>query len=162
MTKKLWIYPGSFDPPTLGHLDMIRRGAGLCDELIVGVLHNPAKRGLIPAEERVRLLEKLCTGLPGVRVVLWDGLLADLVKHTGACAVLRGLRNGSDFEYEQTMGQLNSRLLPGLETLCLMTDPRLGCVSSSAVRELLYFGRDISGFVPDEILEDVTAYGKQD
>ena len=155
MKERIAVYPGSFDPATVGHEDMIRRAAALFDRLIVAVLHNPAKRGFFPVEERMRMLEKICAGLPNVTVARWDGLLVELVKREGACAVVRGLRQVSDFETEMTMAQANSRLLPGMETVFLMTRPEQGCISSSVVREIASFGGDVSHFVPACIVDDV-------
>lgn len=157
MSERIGIYPGSFDPATVGHEDMIRRAAKLFDRLIVAVLHNPAKRGFFPVEERVRMLRKLTADLPNVTVDAWDGLLVDFVKETGASAVVRGLRQVSDFETEMTMAQANSRMLPGMETVFLMTRPEQGCISSSVVREIASFGGDVSQFVPACIAADVMA-----
>ena len=155
MKERVAVYPGSFDPATVGHEDMIRRAAAMFDRLIVAVLHNPAKRGCFPVDERVRMLEKIVAGLPNVTVACWDGLLVDFVRQEGACAVVRGLRQVSDFETEMTMAQANSRLLPGMETIFLMTRPEQGCISSSVVREIATFGGDVSQFVPGCIAQDV-------
>lgn len=155
MAERIAIYPGSFDPATVGHEDIIRRGAALFDRLIVAVLHNPSKRGCFPVEERIHMLEKITAALPGVTVTAWDGLLVDLVRREGACAVVRGLRQVSDFEAEMTMAQANGRLLPGMETVFLMTRPEQGCISSSVVREIAAFGGKIEGFVPACIIQDV-------
>lgn len=149
------VYPGSFDPLTLGHLDVIRRASALFDRVIVAVLHNPAKKGCFPVSKRLEMTAKACEGLTNVETDAWDGLLADYVRETGACAVIRGLRGVSDFESEMIMAQLNERLLPGLETVFLMTRPEHQCVSSSAVREAASFGADISGFVPAAIAGDI-------
>ena len=157
MKERVAVYPGSFDPATVGHEDMIRRAAALFDRLIVAVLNNPSKRGCFPVEERVRMLGKIVAGLPNVTVARWDGLLVDFVRQQGACAVVRGLRQVSDFETEMTMAQANSRLLPGMETIFLMTRPEQGCISSSVVREIATFGGDVSQFVPGCIAEDVAA-----
>ena len=155
MKERVAVYPGSFDPATVGHEDMIRRAAAMFDRLIVAVLHNPSKRGCFPVRERVRMLEKIVAGLPNVTVACWDGLLVDFVRQEGACAVVRGLRQVSDFETEMTMAQANSRLLPGMETIFLMTRPEQGCISSSVVREIATFGGDVSQFVPGCIAQDV-------
>ena len=155
MNERVAIYPGSFDPATVGHEDMIRRAAKLFDRLIVAVLHNPAKRGFFTVEERVGMLEKITADLPNVTVARWEGLLVDFVKQEGACAVVRGLRQVSDFETEMTMAQANSRMLPGMETVFLMTRPEQGCISSSVVREIASFGGDVSQFVPSCIAADV-------
>lgn len=157
MNERIGIYPGSFDPATIGHEDMIRRAAQLFDRLIVAVLHNPAKKGAFPVEQRLGMLEKITADMPNVTVARWDGLLVDFVSQEGACAVVRGLRQVSDFEVEMTMAQANSRLLPGMETVFLMTKPEQGCISSSVVREIAAFGGDVRPFVPACIVEDVTA-----
>ena len=157
MSERIGIYPGSFDPATAGHEDMIRRAALLFDRLIVAVLHNPAKRGAFPVEKRLEMLRKIAAPIPNVTVASWDGLLVDFVRREGACAVVRGLRQVSDFETEMTMAQANSRLLPGMETVFLMTRPEQGCISSSVVREIASFGGDVRPFVPACIAEDVAA-----
>ncbi|MGN0746342.1 MAG: pantetheine-phosphate adenylyltransferase [Aristaeellaceae bacterium] len=155
--ERICVYPGSFDPVTVGHMDVIRRACALFDRVIVAVLHNPAKRGCFPVEERVALIGKACAEMPQVSVDSFDGLLADYMRRTGAQCVVRGLRAVSDFETEQTMAQLNAQLLPGLETVFLMTRPEHGCISSSAVREIAAFGGDVSALVPAEILPEVRA-----
>ena len=162
MKERIAIYPGSFDPATVGHEDMIRRAAALYDRLIVAVLHNPAKRGYFSVEERVRMLEKITADLPNVTVAKWDGLLVDFVKQEDACAVVRGLRQVSDFETEMTMAQANSRMLSGMETVFLMTRPDQGCISSSVVREIAAFGGDVSHFVPEAIVDEVQAGPKRE
>lgn len=134
---------------TVGHLDIIRRAARLFDRVIVAVLHNPHKQGCFPVDMRVRMIARACEGMSGVSCMAFDGLLVDCVRQTGACAVVRGLRAVSDYESELAMAQINSQLLPGMETVFLMTKPEHGCVSSSAVRELASFGADFSAFVPE-------------
>lgn len=155
--ERICVYPGSFDPVTLGHEDVIRRAASLFDHVIVAVLHNPHKQGCFPVSQRVALLEKVVAQLPNVSVDVWDGLLVDYVRLKGACAVVRGLRAVSDFESELTMAQVNSHLLPGMETVFLMTKPEHSYISSSVVREAASFGGEISEFVPACILDDVRA-----
>ena len=152
---KTAVYPGSFDPVTNGHMDIIRRGAALFDQLVVAVLHNPAKRGCFTVEQRVAFLRRACQELPNVRIDAFDGLLAEYMRQSRADCVLRGLRSGADLESESPMAQLNRTLLPGLETVFLLADPRYGCVSSSAVREIGAFGGDITPFVPACIVQDV-------
>ena len=156
--KRICIYPGSFDPLTLGHADVIRRAAALFDEVIVAVMHNPNKRGCFPVEERLALIRKATADMPAVRVDAWDGLLVDYVRKSGACAVVRGLRAMSDFESEMVMAQVNAQLLPDMETVFLMTKPEHACISSSVVREAASFGADIATFVPAQIAEDVAAH----
>ncbi|MGN0970319.1 MAG: pantetheine-phosphate adenylyltransferase [Aristaeellaceae bacterium] len=156
--ERICVYPGSFDPVTVGHMDVIRRACALFDRVIVAVLHNPAKQGCFPVEERMALLRTACADMPQVTVDSFDGLLANYMRRTGALCVVRGLRAVSDFETEQTMAQLNAQLLPGLETVFLMTRPEHGCISSSAVREIAAFGGDVSALVPAEILPAVRAH----
>lgn len=156
--ERICVYPGSFDPVTVGHLDVIERAACLFDRVIVAVMHNPAKRGCFTVEKRTALIRRSAAGLDNVTVDAWDGLLVDYVRKTGACAVVRGLRAVSDFENEMVMAQVNAQLLPGMETVFLMTKPEHGCVSSSVVREAASFGADISAFVPEPIVQDVQAH----
>ena len=152
---RICVYPGSFDPPTVGHLDVIQRAAALFDEVIVAVMHNVAKRGSFTVEERMDMLSRAAGHLQNVRVDKWDGLTVDYVRKAGACAVVRGLRAVSDFESEMTLAQVNSRLLPGMETVFLMSRPEHACISSSVVREAASGGADISAFVPDCIAQEV-------
>ncbi|MBQ7849163.1 MAG: pantetheine-phosphate adenylyltransferase [Clostridia bacterium] len=156
--ERICVYPGSFDPITVGHLDVIERASRLFDRVVVAVMHNPAKRGSFPVEERTALIRRSVEGLDNVSVDAWDGLLVDYVRRSGACAVVRGLRAVSDFENEMLMAQVNAQLLPGMETIFLMTKPEHGCVSSSVVREAASFGADISAFVPAQIAQEVQAH----
>ena len=155
--ERICIYPGSFDPITVGHMDIIRRASRLFDKVVVAVLHNPAKKGCFPVSDRLTLIRKACAGLPNVEVDSFSGLLADYVEKTGAVAVIRGLRGESDFANEALMAQVNQRLNPHAETLMMMTKPEHACVSSSVVREVAGFGGDIAPFVPAEIFADVKA-----
>lgn len=155
MRKGLCVYPGSFDPVTLGHLDIIQRGASLFPELIVAVLNNPSKRGCFTVEQRLDMLRRACGAMPNVRFDSFDGLLVDYMRKTDAGIVLRGLRAVSDFESEFQMAQVNHQINPQVETLFLMTAPDHAYLSSSAVREIGQFGGDISAFVPQAILADV-------
>lgn len=155
------VYPGSFDPITVGHLDVIERAAALFDRVIVAVMHNPAKRGCFPVEERMRLIGKAVAHLPHVTVDAWDGLTAEYVRRTGADCIVRGLRAVSDFENELVLAQVNAQLLPGLETVFLMTKPEHACISSSVVREAASFGADVSAFVPASIAGDVAEHFRQ-
>lgn len=157
MSERIAVYPGSFDPVTLGHEDMIRRASAMFDRVIVAVLHNPAKTGCFPVSERIRLLEKVTADLPQVSVAQWDGMLVDFLRSTGARIVVRGLRQVNDFEAETVMAQVNGRLLPGMETIFLTTRPEHGCVSSSVVREIAAFGGDVRGFVSPLIADEVAA-----
>ncbi len=155
--ERICIYPGSFDPITVGHMDLIRRASLLFDKVIVAVLHNPAKAGCFPVADRLSLIRKACAHLSNVEVDSFSGLLADYVEKTGAIAVIRGLRNESDFANESLMAQVNQRINPHVETLMMMTKPEHACISSSVVREVASFGGDIAPFVPEEILADIQA-----
>ena len=150
---KIAVCPGSFDPVTFGHLDIIRRASLLFDQVIVAVLHNPAKAGFLPVEERLRLIRLACGELDNVTAGSWDGLLADYVRKTGAVCVVRGLRGGDDLVSESRMAELNRRLNPQVETVFLPARPEHACLSSSAVREILAFGGSVAGLVPPAVEE---------
>lgn len=157
------IYPGSFDPVTLGHLDLAARAVRIYGELIVAVLRNTQKAPLFAAEERrAMLVEALAeTGLPGVRVVAFDGLLADFARAERAGIVVRGLRAISDFEYELQMALMNRRLDPGLETVFLTPGEDVSFISSRLVREIARLGGNVSELVPRAALERLERlYGK--
>ena len=147
------IYPGSFDPVTYGHLDVIERSSKLVDELIVGVLVNNAKSPLFSVEERVKILEKTVENLPNVKVIPFEGLLVEFVRKMEAQMVVRGLRAITDFEHELQMAQTNHKLEPDLETIFLTTGLEYSYLSSSTVKEVAAFGGDISQFVPDIVIE---------
>ena len=145
------IYPGSFDPVTYGHLDIIKRSAGLVNELIVGVLNNNAKSPLFSVEERVRMLEEVTKDISNIKVVTFEGLLVDFARQMDAKMIVRGLRAITDFEYELQMAQTNHKLAPQLETVFLTTSLEYSYLSSTIVKEVATFGGDISKFVPDYI-----------
>ncbi len=152
MTKAL--YPGSFDPLTMGHMNIIRRAAKLYDELTIGVISNPAKEAMFPLEEREEMLRDTLKDLKNVNVDHFSGLLADYVNRNGYDVVVRGLRATTDFEYEIQMAQMNARLFnESVETVFLMTDPQYSFISSSVVKEVQSLGGCIDGLVPDEILK---------
>ena len=155
MAEKRCVFPGSFDPVTNGHLDLIRRSAALFDEVVVAVLHNPAKEGLFPVEKRLELLARACEDMDNVRVDSFEGLLVDDRRSQNARIVVRGLRGVRDFESECQMAQLNHQLSPEVETFFLATSPEHMHVSSSAVREIGMFGGDLSPYVPQSILQEV-------
>lgn len=156
--KRIGVYAGSFDPVTVGHEDIIRRAAKLCDKLYVTVMYNINKQGCFTVDQRVELLSKVTSSIPNVEVTSWDGLMVDYVRKTGANFVVRGIRGMRDLESERDLAELNARLLPGLETIFLLSKPELGCISSSAVREAALFGADYSRFVPSCILDDIQAH----
>ena len=149
------IYPGSFDPVTLGHIDIIKRGSHITDELIVGVLRNNAKMPLFSVEERVRMLEEVTGDLPNVKIIPFDGLLIDFVRDMDASVVIRGLRAITDFEYELQMAQTNYKLAPDVEYIFLPTNLQYSYLSSSMVKEVAAFGGDISNFVPDVLIDRI-------
>jgi pantetheine-phosphate adenylyltransferase len=149
------ICPGSFDPVTKGHLDIITRASGLFEEVIALVVVNPAKNPSFTAQERASMLEK-CTGhLPNVRVDTYQGLLADYVREVGAVAIVKGLRAMSDFEYEFQMALTNKKLVPEAETVFLTTTAENMYLNSSLVKQVASFDGDIAGFVPPEVLSDI-------
>jgi pantetheine-phosphate adenylyltransferase len=152
------MYTGSFDPMTKGHADLIERGAKLADEFIVGIIQNVNKKTLFTIEERKEMVESVTAPLDNVRVVTFEGLLADYLRANEIPAVLRGLRATLDFEYEIQMAQINSKLYKGMETLFLMTDERYSYISSSAVRELFTLGGDYSDMVPEKVYEYMQNY----
>ena len=145
------IYPGSFDPVTYGHLDIIRRSSKLVDELIVGVLCNKAKMPLFSVEERVKMLKEVTKDLRNVRIIPFDGLLVDFAARMEAKLIIRGLRAITDFEYELQMSQTNHKLEPNVETMFLTTSIEYSYLSSTTVREIAAFGGDLSQFVPEAV-----------
>jgi len=151
------VCPGSYDPVTLGHVDAIRRASTLFDEVVVAVLHNPAKQGVFTPDERRALIEDALGDLPGVRVQVFGGrLLVDVCREVGADVVVKGLRSGTDFAYELPMALMN-RHLTGVETVFLPGEPSLGHVSSSLVKEVARYGGDVSGLVTDRVRDELTA-----
>ena len=151
----LAICPGSFDPVTLGHLDVIKRAASLFDKVIVVIMVNPAKTPAFTVEERVDFIRRATVSLPNVEVDSCTGLLADYSARRGATAIVKGLRVMSDFEYEFQMALTNISLNPGTETIFLPASIDCMFLSSSMVREVAHYGRDISTFVPPEIAGDI-------
>lgn len=149
------IYPGSFDPITCGHLDIITRCSKIYDELIVAVLNNSAKIPLYSTKERMILIEKSISHLENVRVDSFDGLLVDYAKSKKANVIIKGLRAISDFEYEFQMALLNKKLSPELETLFMITSESQSYISSSIVKEIANLGGEIKDLVPDEIIDDL-------
>ena len=150
--EKVGIYPGSFDPVTYGHLDIIERSSRLFDRLVVGVLTNKAKNPLFSAEERVRMIQSVTSHLENVEVCSFQGLLVDFAKQQNAKVIVRGLRAVTDFEYELQMAQTNRTMCPGVDTIFLTTDLRYAYLSSSVVREVAEFGGKIDRFLPPELV----------
>lgn len=152
---KIWICPGSFDPVTAGHLDIIKRAAGMCDKLIVAIGVNDKKLPFFPTEDRRNFLKKATEHLSNVEIDVFSGLLVHYAEKVGAVAVVKGLRAVSDFEYELQMALLNKRLKEDMETVFLMTNINYSFLSSRAVRELAANDGDIEGLVPDVVLDDI-------
>ena len=155
------IYPGSFDPVTKGHIDIIKRSATICDELIVGVLQNNKKTPLFSVEERVKMLVEVTKEMPNVKIVPFEGLLIDFAKELDAKVIVRGLRAVTDFEYELQMSQTNHKLNPEIETLFMTTNLNYSYLSSSTVKEIAAFEGDITQFVPELVVEKVTEKMKE-
>ena len=155
------IYPGSFDPVTYGHLDIIKRSAQIVDELVVGVLNNKAKIPLFSVEERVKMLIEATKDLPNVKIVTFEGLLIDFAKQMEAKVIVRGLRAITDFEYELQMSQTNRKLNSEVETLFMTTSLEYSYLSSTTVKEVASFDGDISQFVPEFVAEKVTEKMKE-
>ena len=145
------IFPGSFDPVTFGHLNVIERSAHLFDEVIIAVLINSDKQNLFSAEERIEMLRELLYDYDNVKVRSFEGLLVDFVNREGADAVVRGLRTSPDFNYERQIALLNRSLSSGMETIFLITDEKYFFVSSSFAREVASYGGDVSGLVPGNV-----------
>lgn len=147
------VFPGSFDPVTKGHMDLIYRASKMFDALVLGVLINSSKQPLLTLEERVKLLGEVTNKMPNVRVEAFEGLLVDFVNKCDADAIVRGLRSAGDFEYELPLAQANYKLNGMADTIFLATSPQYSYVSSSAVKELMRYNADISDFVPMEALK---------
>ena len=145
------VCPGSFDPITYGHLDIIQRGAKVFDEVYVGVLHNSAKKSLFTVEERVNLIEEATAHIPNVKVDSFQGLTVDYAKSKNACAMIRGLRAVTDFEYEMQITSMNRVLDEGIETFFIMTNNQYSFLSSSIVKEVAKYNGNISELVPEPV-----------
>ena len=149
------IYPGSFDPLTLGHLDMIKRSAKIVDELVIGVLNNSAKNSLFSLDERVSMIKEMTESMPNVTVASFDGLLVDYMKEINATIIVRGLRAVTDFEYELQIAQTNHVENPEVETIVLTTSLQYSYPSSTIVKEFASYGGDISKFVPARFIDRI-------
>ena len=152
---KVAVYPGSFDPITNGHLDIIKRGAKIFDEIIVAVLVNIDKKYLFETNERVELIKRVTKDMENVKVVSFNGLLVDFLKEYNASILLKGLRNSIDFEYELQMAFINNQLDSNVETICMMSSAENLHISSSGVKQVAKFGGNITGLVPLEIVGDI-------
>ncbi|MGN0481967.1 MAG: pantetheine-phosphate adenylyltransferase [Lachnospiraceae bacterium] len=149
------IYPGSFDPMTFGHLDIIRRASKVVDELVVGVLNNSAKKSLFSVDERVSMLKEMTADIPNVTVDSFNGLLVDYAKQIDATIIVRGLRAISDFEYELQIAQTNNKVSGNIETIFLATNLKYSYLSSTIVKEFAAYGGDISHFVPEPLIDRI-------
>ena len=157
------VYPGTFDPITNGHLDIISRGVRLFDRIVVALLHNPDKEPLLPLAERMEIVRAVVARFPNVGVESFDGLLVDYVRSRGAQVIVRGLRALSDFEYEFQMALMNRRLEPGVETVYMMPSEATSYVSSRLVKEVARLGGDVSGLVPAEVVARLQSrYARRD
>ena len=153
---KITVYPGTFDPVTLGHLDIIRRGAHLVDKLVIGVTTNPSKEPMFSVEERLAMVRREVQGIPGnIEVVEFNSLLMDFAEKQGATAILRGLRAVADFEYEFQMAGMNQQLNDDIETVFLMADVSLQPIASKLVKEIARYGGAIEKFVTPAVADDV-------
>jgi pantetheine-phosphate adenylyltransferase len=159
MTKRIGVYPGTFDPITLGHMDIIERGAKLVDELIIGVTTNAAKSPMFADEERIVIVEReaKAMGINNVRVVGFNSLLVDFARVQGASMVIRGIRGVTDFEYEYQLTGMNRQLNDQIETVFLMADVALQPIASRLVKEIATYGGDISKFVTPKVRDEVMA-----
>lgn len=151
------VYPGSFDPVTNGHIDIIQRAAKLTDTLYVAVLTNPSKKPFFTVEERISLLEKVTEDIPNVKIEPFSGLLIDYAEKIGAKIIFRGLRAVSDYEYELQMALANKKLKGDTETLFMVANSKYSFLSSSLVKEIATFGGDLTGMVPDFVISEIEA-----
>lgn len=158
MTTRTGVYPGTFDPITLGHMDIIRRGAKLVDRLVIGVTTNPSKNPMFSVEERMAMVKREVAGIAGeIHVVSFDSLLMDFAEREGASVIVRGLRAVADFEYEYQMAGMNQQLNSRIETVFLMADVSLQPIASRLVKEIAMFGGEIGKFVTPAVREEVVA-----
>jgi pantetheine-phosphate adenylyltransferase len=157
VNESIGLYPGSFDPVHLGHVDLVQRAARSCDRVVVAILDNSAKTSLFTVDERVAMLRGAFVDMPEVDVVTFRGLLVDFAKQQGAAVVFRGLRAVSDFEYEFQMAQMNRRLAGDVETLFLMASEDYTYLSSRLVKEVALLGGDVTGLVPPAVAEALEA-----
>ncbi|HEY9580275.1 MAG TPA: pantetheine-phosphate adenylyltransferase [Rhizorhapis sp.] len=163
---RVGVYPGTFDPITLGHMDIIRRGAKLVDRLVIGVTTNPSKSPMFTVEERMDMVRRECAGIDTeIHVVAFDSLLMDFAERSGASVIIRGLRAVADFEYEYQMAGMNQQLNSRIETVFLMADVSLQPIASRLVKEIALFGGEIAKFVTpavrDEVVDRVQRLGRK-
>lgn len=161
MAIRIGVYPGTFDPVTLGHMDIIRRGAKLVDRLVVGVTTNPSKSPMFTIDERIAMVRRETVDIAGIEVVSFDSLLMDFAERSSASVIIRGLRAVADFEYEYQMAGMNQALNSRIETVFLMADVSLQPIASRLVKEIALFGGDIHKFVPPTVRDEVAARVEQ-
>jgi len=154
---KIAIYPGSFDPITKGHLDILNTAAGIFDKVIIAVAHNSEKHGFLPVETRVQLIKESVKDMTNVEVDAFEGLTINYAHEKGATVLIRGLRAVSDFEYEMQLSQANSALAPDVKTVFLTTKPKYNFISSSTIKEIFLNNGDVSKFVPDAVADYLKA-----
>ena len=157
MTIRTGVYPGTFDPITLGHMDVIRRGARLVDRLVIGVTTNASKSPMFTTEERIAMVERETAGIAGVTVISFDSLLVDFAQDLGASMIIRGVRGVTDFEYEYQLTGMNRAMNDRIETVFLMADVALQPIASKLVKEIAMYGGDIAKFVPPTVRDEVAA-----
>ena len=158
MTHRIGVYPGTFDPITLGHIDIVRRGVHLVDKLVIGVTTNPSKEPMFSLPERLAMVKREVANISGeIAVVEFDSLLMDFAEREGAALILRGLRAVADFEYEYQMAGMNQQLNDRIETVFLMADVSLQPIASRLVKEIALYGGDVGKFVPPRVAADVAA-----
>lgn len=161
MEKKIALFPGSFDPITKGHKSIVERALPMFDKIVVAVGTNTAKNSVFPLEKRIEWIEKTFAQYDNVEVVTFNSLTVDFCREIGAKYILRGLRNSTDFQYERNIARINQELAEEIETIFLMTKPDDAAISSSLVREILSFGRDVSQFIPEEITININDISKK-
>jgi pantetheine-phosphate adenylyltransferase len=161
MSQRVAIYPGSFDPPTNGHLDIVERSSRLFDKVVIGVGRNLTKKTVFDADERVALMRDACKKFANVEVTSFDGLQVEFAKQSGASFIIRGIRALSDFEFEFEMGNMNRRLAPNIEMVYLMTAPEYLFLSASRVKELVAFGAPVDSYVPANVAKALKAHSGQ-
>lgn len=154
--ERIAIFPGSFDPFTRGHAALVAEALNLFDRVVIGIGNNTCKEGLLTVANRKRLIDDIYDAEPRVEACVYTGLTGEFAEQVGACAIIRGVRNTTDFEYERTMESTNHRLCPGITTVMLFTPSSVADISSSTVREVLSFGRSVEEFMPKDI--DITNY----
>jgi pantetheine-phosphate adenylyltransferase len=161
MSQRVAMYPGSFDPPTNGHLDIVERSSRLFDRVVIGVGRNLTKKTVFDADERVALMRDACKKFANVEVRSFDGLQVEFAKQSGASFIIRGIRALSDFEFEFEMGNMNRRLAPNIEMVYLMTAPEYLFLSASRVKELVAFGAPVDSYVPANVAKALKAHSGQ-